>query len=449
MNVTVQDMMYARDRRAEKQRSLLDRYEKTLLCFTMNIPGPEKDNSLFRQGFLLGKRRLRRGFLRIGITPLHEEENLSFTGCEAYYVLPLSPLEIKRMAADIEEADEAGRLFDLDVLCPDGSKVDRREIGLPGRSCLICGGDARACARSRSHTLEELRTKTNQILTEALAKEKMETIARLACQSLMFEVLTTPKPGLVDRSNSGSHRDMDSFTFAASTAALQSYFAACARIGLENAAESPNIVFEKIRLQGRIAEGAMLEATHGVNTHRGAIFSVGLLCAAAGRVDRSAWRVDNLLDLCGEMTQGLIARDFDGLKEETAGTFGQKLYLSYGVTGVRGEAELGFPLVRKAGYPKLREGLAAGKTLNEAGCAALISIMAQNTDTSVIHRSSLEKQRELLHRCTELLKNEPWPSAESLEALDRELIRENISPGGSADLLAMCYMLVFLEEEVQ
>lgn len=445
MDVTVQDMMEARERRAQRQRELLAEYGQTLLCFTLNIPGPEKDGALIRQGFRLGQRQLRQGFLRLGIQPLHQEESLGFTGCEAFYVLPLAPLEIKRMTADIEQADEVGRLFDLDVLRPDGSKVDRREIGLPERACLICGGEAKACARSRAHTVAELRARVDGILSRAVAQDKIETMARLACQALLCEVLTTPKPGLVDRLNNGSHRDMDIFTFAASTAALQPYFAACARIGAQ-APTAPD-AFAALRLPGRMAEGVMLEATGGVNTHRGAIFSIGILCAAAGRLPRENWRADDLLAECAEMTKGLTERDFAGLTPENARTFGQRLYLSHGVTGVRGEAEQGFPLVRQYGYPKLLEGLAAGLELNDAGCAALLALMAHNMDTNVIHRGGLEGQRRTAEAAQALLDAEPWPSREALEALDQTLIDQNISPGGSADLLALCYLLRFLEED--
>ena len=153
MDVTVLDMMEARDRRAQRQRELLAEYGQTLLCFTLNIPGPEKDSPLIRQGFRLGQRRLRQGLLRLGAAPLHQEESLCFTGCEAFYVLPAAPLDIKRVTADIEQADSVGRLFDMDVLRPDGSKVERQEIGLPERACLICGQEAKACARSRAHTV--------------------------------------------------------------------------------------------------------------------------------------------------------------------------------------------------------------------------------------------------------------------------------------------------------
>ena len=445
MDVTVQDMMEARDRRAQRQQELLAEYRQTLLCFTLNIPGPEKDSPLIRQGFRLGQRRLRQGFLRLGVTPLHQEERLDFTGCEAFYVLPAGALEIKGMTADIEQADEVGRLYDMDVLRLDGSKVERQEIGLPERACLICGGEAKACARSRTHTVAALRARVDGILTQAVRQDKRQTVARLACQALLCEVLTTPKPGLVDRLNNGSHRDMDIFTFAASTAALQPYFADCARIGEE--APSAAEAFGALRLPGRMAEGVMLEATGGVNTHRGAIFSIGILCAAAGRLDRADWQADRLLDECAALTAGLTARDFAGLTAETACTFGQRLYLAQGITGVRGEAERGFPLVRQYGYPKLRAGLAEGLNLNDAGRAALLALMAHNVDTNVIHRGGMAGQRQTAEAAQRLLAQEPWPSADAVAALDHALIEKNLSPGGSADLLALCYLLRFLEED--
>ncbi|MBO4378092.1 MAG: triphosphoribosyl-dephospho-CoA synthase CitG [Clostridia bacterium] len=447
MEVTVLDMMNARDRRAEKQRELLSRYGETLLCFTMNIPGPEKDNPLFREGFRLGCRRLRRGFLRLGTAPLFQEEKIYFTGCEAYYVLPLPALEVKKMAADIEEADAVGRLFDLDVLRPDGSKVERQEIGLGGRRCLICGNSAQACARSRTHSVAELRQKTDSILLEAVRADRQETVARLACRALQYEVLTTPKPGLVDRVNSGSHRDMDVFTFAASIVALSPYFAKCAGLGMKMSGEEAPALFEALRLPGRIAEGEMLEATGGVNTHKGAVFSLGILCAAAGRLERADWQADKLLNTAAAMTRGLTEGDLNGLTRENAKTFGQKLYLEHGIRGVRGEAEQGFPLVREYGYPALKSALAQGYSMNDAGCAALIALMAHNTDTNIIHRGGMDALKEVMREAAALLEKESVPSADALEAFDRELISKNISPGGSADLLALCYLLYGLEEE--
>ena len=447
-DVTVADMMEARDRRAERQRALLLQYGETLLCFTMNIPGPVKDSPLIREGFALGRRALRRAFLRAGIKPLHQEESLAFTGCEAFCVLPFPPLAVKRLTAEIEEASPLGRLFDLDVLRPDGTKVDRQEIGLPGRRCLLCGEIAQACARARRHTVPELQEKTREILETALREAVSERIASLACRALLYEVNVTPKPGLVDRQNSGSHRDMDCFTFSASATALFPYFSRCAAAGFDLAARPAPETFAAIRPLGKEAEGAMLEATGGVNTHKGAIFSLGLLSAAAGR-QRSACALSSgaVLDICREMAAGLTERDFSGLTAETARTAGQRLFLAHGITGVRGQAEAGFPLIRDTGLPKLRAALAAGRSVNEAGCAALIALMAQNTDTNVIHRGSLAAQRRVAEEAARLLEGEPVPSRESLEAFDRQLIAENLSPGGSADLLSLCFFLLFLKED--
>ena len=449
MNVTVADMMMARDRRAQRQRALLARFPgQTLLCFTMNIPGPEKDSPLIRRGAALGRRLLKKGFLRLGVEPLHQEDHEEFTGAESLFALPLPPLTVKRMAADIEEATPAGRVFDLDVLRPDGAKVDRREVGLPGRRCLICGQPAQVCARARTHTVSELRERTDALLDAALRDDLCREVARLACQALLYEVNITPKPGLVDRINSGSHRDMDIFTFARSTPALQPYFTRCAGIGYDTADLPAPDTFRALRGPGRLAEGDMLHATGGVNTHKGAIFSLGLLCAAAGRL-RGESRDDPeaLLEVCAAMTAGLTEADFAGLTLESARTAGQKLFARYGVAGVRGEAEAGFPLARRCGLVKLEEGLAAGLSENDAGRAALVAIMARNTDTNVLHRGGPEGQRRTAARAAALLEEQPFPDEAAMRAFDEALTAENISPGGSADLLALCWMLHFMKEE--
>lgn len=447
MDVTVQDMMEARERRVAKQKILLERYRQTLLCFTMNIPGPEKDNALIREGMGIGHTLLKQGFLRLRIDPIFQDFDRARTGCERFYVLPVPPEDAKRIGVDIEEALPLGRLFDMDVLRPDGVKMERQEIGFPRRRCLICGREAGSCARARTHTVSELRGKTEAILRAAIRRSRRERIAQLACRALLAEIHTTPKPGLVDRDNNGSHRDMDIFTFAASSAALWPYFARCATIGWDTADLPPSKTFEKLRLQGRIAEGKMLAATGGVNTHKGAIFSIGLVCAAAGRLAPPLWsQEEHLLDECAAMTLGLTDKDFSELTWETARSAGQKLYLENGITGVRGEAEKGFPLVRCVGLPRLEAALAEGMSLNDAGCAALIALMEHNVDTNLVHRGGWSAQRHVAERAGKILRETPYPSRKILKGFDRDLIAANLSPGGSADLLAMCYLLHFLKE---
>lgn len=446
MEVSLLEMLEARERRAIRQKVLLSAYGKTMICFTMNIAGPVKNSSLIRRGYALGKRLLRQQLEVAGIPVAYSEEIQEKSGNEAIFLLDADPLAVKAITVEIEDQPAVGRLFDMDVLCPDGRKVDRQELGLSGRKCLICGGMAQACARSRVHTVSELQKKTQEILCEALDAADSADAARLATQALLYEVATTPKPGLVDQENSGSHRDMDFFTFQASAAALFPYFSQCVKIGRETV--DAQETFRRLRLPGKLAEGEMRRATGGVNTHKGAIFSMGILCGALGRLERESWRnPETVLAECAAMTKGLVSKDYVNLTPETAKTAGQKLYLQYGITGVRGQAEAGFPAVLNVGLPKLEAALAAGKSINEAGCAALLAMLANTVDTNMIHRGSYELAKETAEEISALLEKEPFPSKETIETLNEEFVQKNLSPGGTADLLTMVYMLHFLKEE--
>ena len=168
MEVSLMEMLDARERRAMRQMQLLQQYQTTLLCFTMNIAGPVKNSPLIRRGFEMGKALLRQQLMVFKAPILHFEEIHEKTGNEAIFVLDCDALTAKRAAVTVEDHTEAGRLFDMDVLRPDGSKVDRQELNLEARTCLICGGIAQNCARSRTHTVDQLREKTEELLETAL-----------------------------------------------------------------------------------------------------------------------------------------------------------------------------------------------------------------------------------------------------------------------------------------
>ena len=446
--VSLLEMLDARERRVHHQQELLAQYQKPLVCFTMNIAGPVKDSPLIRRGFVRGQQLLRQQFLRAKLTPLHTDAACSPTGCEAFYVLDADPLAIKKFTTDIEDATPLGRLFDMDVLRPNGIKVDREELHLEGRRCLICGGPAKACSSRRIHTVAELQAKTTAILTETLDAWDAATAAQQAVRALLYEVTTTPKPGLVDRRNSGSHTDMDPFTFMSSAASLYPYFEACAKAGRATMDRPAPETFAALRPLGCEAEGEMLDATHGINTHKGAIFSIGITCAALGRLDRSLWKDSaRVLAEVSAMTKGLTAQDFAGVTAETAVTAGQKLYVQYGITGVRGQVEAGLPAVLEHGLPALEQGLAQGYDINRAGCGALLAILAHSTDTNIIARSSRERQLALVDELNALLAQTPYPDEAVLAALDDRFIAEHLSPGGSADLLALTYLLHFFRTD--
>lgn len=443
--VELPQMLEARERRAMWQRELLAQYSLPLVSFTMNIAGPVKNSPLIRRGFRLGRELLLGQLARVKANVVFSKEIDEDTGCEGFYVVDLEPRTLKAITCDIEDSTELGRLFDMDVLTPDGSKLDRPTP----RKCLICGKPAKECARSRTHTVAELQKCTHILLEEALDAHDAETAASLAVRALLYEVGVTPKPGLVDRANNGSHRDMDIYTFMNSAAALWPYFQKCVRIGRLTAAQPAPKTFSALRWPGKLAEGTMLAATKGVNTHKGAIFSLGLACAALGRLDREDWdKPERILTQVSAMTAGLSEMELSGLTGKTAVTAGQRVYLEYGVTGVRGQAEMGFPTVLEHGLPVLENGLAEGRTTDEAGAAALLALLAHTTDTNMISRGGIEVQREKAAQLQELLTDMPYPDRDILDALDQDYIRRNLSPGGSADLLALCWLLHFLKEAV-
>lgn len=448
-HVTLSEMLDARERRAFRQQELLAQYHCTIICFTMNIAGPVKNNPLILRGFQLGRRFLEERLNAMKIKPIHYEEVNEVTGSEAFYVVECEPLVIKQIASDVEDDSALGRLFDMDVLGKDGKKIDRKQLNLPPRRCLICGKMAKECARSRTHSAAELAERTTQILSEAINKDDAERVSMLATRALLYEACTTPKPGLVDRANSGSHKDMDIFTFMDSASALYPYFETCAKTGRQTAHRAPADTFLSLRSVGKKAEADMFAATKGINTHKGAIFSMGIICAALGRLNRERWKLpETVLNECASMTKGLTSSDFDGLTKETAVTTGQKLYLEYQIAGIRGQAEAGFPAVKNAGLPVLKAGLTHGLDINDAGCAALLALMVAATDTNLIARSDVATQQKTAESIRKLLAENPYPDRQTLEDLDRDFMAKNLSPGGSADLLAICYLLYFLENEV-
>lgn len=295
--------------------------------------------------------------------------------------------------------------------------------------------------------MEEIQGKTRAILRDFFAEQDRKLLAAQGARALLYEVCTTPKPGLVDRHNNGSHKDMDVFTFLDSTAALLPYLERAAAIGQETAHMTPEETFERLREAGLEAERTMLRATGGVNTHKGAIFSLGCVLGACGRLwtpEGPCREPEEILAECGRMSAPAAEGFFAALTRENARTAGERLYVETGARGVRGEAAEGFPAVLKIGLPALRAALDQGAGLEEAGAAALLALTAGTADTNLFARGGLEGQRWAARQAGALLEGGPRPDPEAVRELDRAMIQRNLSPGGCADLLAITYFLYFM-----
>ncbi len=274
-----------------------------------------------------------------------------------------------------------------------------------------------------------------------------EELGTLALEAMLIEVSVTPKPGLVDRNNSGAHHDMNFFTFLRSAASLRSSFEEFARAGFVGGSRnfSPAQVFPLIRKIGLEAEKRMFAATDGINTHKGEIFSLGLLSSCAGFLTGKSETLtaEKVMTLASEMCHGICEKDFAGVRNKKTLTKGERVYLEHGITGIRGEAEAGYPAVRDVGLPALRKYLADGLSLNDALAFTLIHIMANAQDTNIISRHDLKTAEIVMKRAEKILAENS--GLDGIRELDREFIAEYISPGGSGDLLAVTYFLQRLE----
>ena len=157
--VTLQEMMACRERRADLQRELLERYSTPVVSFTMNIPGPVKTDREIRKAFSIGKEELLSHLMGFEVNDMREVHYK--TGDELLLSVKADARALKEITTEIEEETRFGRLFDMDVLDVTGEKLSRPVF----RKCLICGAQAQECARSRKHSVQELQEKVREILT--------------------------------------------------------------------------------------------------------------------------------------------------------------------------------------------------------------------------------------------------------------------------------------------
>jgi triphosphoribosyl-dephospho-CoA synthase len=265
-----------------------------------------------------------------------------------------------------------------------------------------------------------------------------------AHRALLTELMLTPKPGLVDQRNCGAHEDMNLETFRVSARTIASWWPRFFKIGYESAQLLAGDFLPLVRPVGIECEKAMLEATDGVNTHKGAIFSLGLLCSAAGRLLARNIAL-NRQRLCSEVARicvGLVDRELSSAP--AARTAGERIFQRYGLTGARGEAASGFALVRSVALPVYDRARAVGVREDLALLHTLLHLLAVNDDTNLVSRGGLAGLDYVREYSATLIREGGAVAPDGLkkmEAFDDALIERRLSPGGSADLLAVTWFL--------
>jgi triphosphoribosyl-dephospho-CoA synthase len=273
-----------------------------------------------------------------------------------------------------------------------------------------------------------------------------ELIADQAVLALLRELAAWPKPGLVSHVDNGSHTDMDAAILQASAEALRPFFAELAWAGQDGADMG------RLRTIGLRAERAMLAATGGVNTHRGAIFGLGLLCAAAGAIaelsiEGAAFAPMRLGDIVRRRWAAEIGRGPIPLFSHGAGALRR-----YGAGGARAEAVGGFRSVYEAGWPALRQGrFMQPNDPDAAPVQACFALIASVCDTNLLHRGGADGMRYATEAAASFLSQggvcaPDWRARAA--AVHAAFVARRLSPGGCADLLAMTLFVDALETGV-
>lgn len=263
-------------------------------------------------------------------------------------------------------------------------------------------------------------------------------IARLAVRSLYQELALYPKPGLVSFHDNGAHLDMNAETFVRSLFSLRGYFVAISSAGMRDAK------FNELQQLGIAAEANMLRATRGINTHRGAIFTHGILAAAAG------YALVRNIALTDENLRTIVidnwSRDLRAIAVASAITpsHGQLMAARHGVTGARGEALLGFPSVFEIALPALRSALVRGADTQLALLHTFFVLLAETNDTNILFRGGAEGLQFIQTQAKTFLERgsvfvSDWQ--QRAESLHRQCSEKNLSPGGCADLLAAAWFV--------
>jgi triphosphoribosyl-dephospho-CoA synthase len=266
--------------------------------------------------------------------------------------------------------------------------------------------------------------------------DDIDDIGRAATIALHDELALSPKPGLVTFTSSGSHRDMDARTFMRSLSSLRPYFIRIAQLGAMGAE------FPELERAGIDAEARMLDATGGVNTHRGAIFLLGLLCASAGAVVAGRRRLTpetlrrTLIERWGEALQRRAFRP----SALPGGIAARRL----GLRSASEEAALGFPALFETAIPAMRSAIERGLSRESAQLDTLFHLMATLDDSNLAHRGGLDGLRFAQRMAREFIAQGGAATADAEDraaAIAADFVARRLSPGGSADMLAaVCWM---------
>ena len=424
------------------------------ISVSLNIAGYPKNNKISQQFFNLVLEDLKIFLIAnqinisINKSMVIVDEAGSFY-CNTIEDKTIDLIQLKLKTEAFEQNHKVGRLIDVDIF-------DKTEIPVSSnksKKCLLCDKPATVCMHEKTHSYADLREfsfeKMQLYIKSQQKNELLQTIAAMANKAVLYEVAVTPKPGLVDFDDSGAHLDMDYFTFLNSSAAIFPFWLEIGELAYNFTGDLAKALPE-IRKIGIRAENQMFKATNNTNTHKGLIFIMGLsLFSVVKSLQNNNYIFNSSLfrNTIQEITKNIVKNELE-LPIKKSNSHGEKTYQKFGIkgAGARYQAQTGFPVVFEKVMPFLKENLKTSQQqskneLNGILIKALLLLISNVDDSNVLFRNAMEAEN------LKMTANLVFLDKKNYAELCLFCKEKNISPGGSADLLALSLFLFFIQNK--
>lgn len=436
---TLEAILANKERRAQKQKELLAHAPSHfLVSLSINTPSSIKLSHEAVVVYEIAHKHILTLLSTDDFTCKDFHPFIAPTGAETLFTCKGDAKAFKVLTCKLEDEHPLGRLMDIDVFDEEGVLLSRSHFGIKKRRCFLCNDEAFVCARAQKHSYPEL----NAQIKTLVHKHAFNHTITLWCERAMkTEVQLSPKPGLVDSANSGAHHDMDINTFYASIKAIKPY--------ISQLLEVQPLGFDTLRLIGVECEKAMFEATNGVNTHKGMIFCLALTCGALTRlkVTKQPFTCKAIQGHIQDLCKDLVEKDLLLAHPTSAGA---RFFYETGSSGIRGIAQSGFALVFEGSLPFYecqKESFGEEKALK----MTLLWLMSRLDDSTLWSRGGVEGLAYVKTKAEKIflhVMHKPEDLDALLKEFDEDLTGRYLSPGGSADLLALTWLFAHLSKIV-
>ncbi len=452
-NILLDNILIQREQRMLIKKKLASE-NKIIISFSLNIPGIPKKDELIDIFFETIKSEIKIWLAANRINIVQEIDcNDILAGNYVLWTLRkdfYSAHEIKRICELFENKHYIGRVIDLDVCNEKAENISSGKL----KKCFICQNEAAIiCMRERKHTYSELRDNIFTEIRNYLYKQKKNNIinklVEFAIKSMIYEVSFSPKPGLVDFFNDGSHSDMNYYMFINSTATLAPFIRNFAELGYDYEAEFTNVL-ALIREIGIQMEQEMFKTTNNVNTQKGLIFLLGISVFSVAYIlsKYQTFSEEKFVETVKLICKDIVNNELNNKSDTAKKTNGELCFLLYGFSGIRAEVEQGMPTVFNYSIKTLRhifdkDFFNDKQKISYALEKTLLTIIAHNNDSNIVYRKGIETLEQL-----KLLARQVIDNKIEYSELIKFCEKYNISPGGSADLLVVSLFLFFVEKEI-